>query len=99
MKEVTVTDMEDNKKLFVANLAPGVTEGELAEQFSFFGRVRFVRIIEDKRIAFVKMFDSGDAYEAKLGLNGIELHGQRIWVEEAYARKKKTASNEHGKMT
>ncbi len=89
MKEVTITNMEGNKKLFVANLAPGVTEGELEEQFSFFGRVRFVRIVEGKRIAFVKMYNPQDAHEAKLGINGIELHGKRIWVEDAYPRKKK----------
>jgi len=78
----------DERRLFVANIAPDVSEADLKEQFSYFGNVRFLRIIEHKRIGFVEMFDPGDAYRARIGLNGITLNGRSIRVEKAHPRGK-----------
>ncbi len=74
------------KTLFVANLDNGISETELAEQFSYFGNIRFINLVEDKRIAFVRMYSSSDAERARLGLNGVELNGHRIRVMEARSR-------------
>lgn len=78
----------EGRRLFVANIAPDVSEAELKEQFSYFGNVRFLRIIENKRIGFVEMFDSGDAYRARMGLNGIVLSGRSLRVEKAQPRRR-----------
>lgn len=77
----------ENKSLFVGNLGPNITENELREQFSYFGRVRFIRLISEKGIAFVRMVNAEDAYNARLGLNGIQLNGHRIRVLEARPKK------------
>lgn len=81
-----------NSKLFVGNLAPGVTEKDLKEQFSYFGEIRFIKIIESKGIAFVKMYRESDAYYARLGLNGVKLHDRPIRVLEARSEKRNPKS-------
>ncbi len=77
----------ENRNLFVGNLGPNITEDELREQFSYFGRVRFIRVIKEKGIAFVRMVRSEDAYNARLGLNGVQLNGHHIRVLEARPKK------------
>jgi RNA recognition motif-containing protein len=77
----------ENRDLFVGNLGPNITEDELLEQFSYFGRVRFIRLIKEKGIAFVRMVRAEDAYNARLGLNGVQLDGHRIRVMEARPKK------------
>jgi RNA recognition motif-containing protein len=78
------------RRLFTANLAPDVTEKDLIEEFSYFGGVRSLKIIEGKGIGFVTMYHPGDAERARIGLNGIDFHGRRIRVERALSRRKKS---------
>lgn len=77
----------ENRTLFVGNLGPNITEDELREQFSYFGWVRFVKYIKEKGIAFVRMARAEDAYNARLGLDGVQLDGHRIRVREARPKK------------
>jgi RNA recognition motif-containing protein len=86
-QEVKNSIIMENKNLFVGNLGSNITEDELREQFSYFGRVRFIRLINGRGIAFVRMMRAEDAYNARLGLNGIQLNGQRIRVMEARPKK------------
>jgi RNA recognition motif-containing protein len=86
-QEVKNSIIMENKNLFVGNLGSNITEDELREQFSYFGRVRFIRLIKEKGIAFVRMVSAEDVYNARLGLNGIQLNGQRIRVMEARPKK------------
>ena len=77
----------ENRNLFVGNLGPHITEDELREQFSYFGRIGFIRFLKEKGIAFVRMVRAEDAYNARLGLNGVQLDGHRIRVLEARQKK------------
>jgi len=77
----------ENRNLFIGNLGPHITEDELQEQFSYFGRVRFIRLIKDKGIGFVRMATAEGAYYARLGLDGVQLNGHRIRVLEARHKK------------
>ena len=86
-QEVKNSIIMENRDLFVGNLGPHITEDELLEQFSYFGRVRFFRLIKRKGIAFVGMARAQDAYNARLGLNGIQLNGYHIRVVEARPNK------------
>jgi RNA recognition motif-containing protein len=86
-QEVKNSTIMENKNLFVGNLGSNITEDELHEQFSYFGRVRFIKLIKEKGIAFVRMISAEDAYNARLGLNGIQLNGHRIRVLEARPKK------------
>lgn len=76
--------MMQRRKLFVGNLADSVTDKDLAREFSYFGRVKDVRLIENKRIGFVEMSDPRDAARAEVGVNGVLLKGRRIRVEMAH---------------
>lgn len=75
------------RKLFVGNIDDSVGTDELTEQFSYFGSVKYIKKIEGKRFAFVKMFSPIDAEIAISGLNGIELKGRRIKVEKVHPAK------------
>jgi len=86
-QEVENLIIMENRNLFVGNLGPHITEDELREQFSYFGRVRFIRFLKEKGIAFVRMVRAEDAYNARLGLNGVQLNGHRIRVLEARPKK------------
>jgi len=61
-------------------------EKDLREQFSYFGRVRGVRIIRNKGIAFVEMNHPEEARLAIIGLDGIDMKGRIIHVEAARPR-------------
>jgi len=77
----------ENRNLFVGNLGSDISEDELEEQFSYFGRVRSIRLIKEKGIGFVRMATAEAAYYAMLGLNGVQLNGHRIRVLEAKPKK------------
>jgi len=80
----------NNRMLFVGNLGNRISEDGLREQFSYFGKIKFIKIIEDKGIAFVRMANANDAYQARMGLNDIEIDGRRIRVVEAKPKREST---------
>lgn len=79
-----------SKNLYVGNLAFSTTSDELREAFSQFGTVSSASVIQDRDtgrsrgFGFVEMSDGGDA--AIEGMNGQELGGRRLTVNEARAR-------------
>jgi len=78
--------------LFVGNLPPDITETELQEAFKAFGQVATVSIIKDKfsgasrGFGFVEMPSKAEAQSAINGLNGTELKGRAITVNESRPR-------------
>ncbi len=80
---------KQNRTLFVGNIAEDVSKDELYEQFRYFGNIMTMNFLQNKGIAFVKMYAEDDAHQAQVGLNGIELRGRRIRVKEAKHRKAK----------
>src|SRR5438309_654332 len=78
--------------LFVGNLSFRVTEDELQSLFSAKGEVTAVRIIKDrdsglsKGFGFVEMANSTEAQTAIDQLNGQEVLGRAIRVNEAQAK-------------
>ena len=78
--------------IYVANLAPQVSEAELLELFKAFGQVQSIEIKRDlfsgtsKGFGFVEMPGKAHALAAIAGLNGKELGGQRLRVNEARPR-------------
>jgi len=75
--------------MYVGNLAYGVTENDLKEAFSEFGEVESVNIIKDKfsgqskGFGFVDMPDNSEADKAIKSLNGCQLKGRNIKVNQA----------------
>jgi len=70
-------------KLYVGNLSYSVTNEELEELFSNYGEVREVNIIEGRGFGFVEMSNPSEAEKAKEALDGSELGGRTLKIDEA----------------
>ena len=75
-------------KLFVGNLAYSVSKEQLQELFAAHGQVQSVVIIEGKGFGFVEMSSPAEAEEAKTKLNGTDLQGRSLRIDEANPPKK-----------
>src|SRR3990172_2358512 len=83
--------MEENmaNKLYVGGLPYSVTEGQLEEIFSKHGSVLSAHVISDKfsgksrGFGFVEMASSEEAKRAIEALNGTDLEGRTLVVNEA----------------
>jgi RNA recognition motif-containing protein len=75
--------------IYVGNLSYNVTEQELREAFEAFGKVASVNLIKDKYsgqskgFGFVEMPEQSEALAAIEGLNGKEMKGRNLNVNEA----------------
>jgi len=79
-------------KLYVGNLPFNTTENELQELFSQAGAVQEVMLMQDKftgksrGFAFVTMGSDQDAQNAISQINGKQLEGRALTVNEARPR-------------
>jgi RNA recognition motif-containing protein len=78
-----------SSKLYVGGLPYSVTDGQLEEIFSEHGSVQSARVISDKftgqsrGFGFVEMGSSEEAQKAMEALNGTQLEGRTLVVNEA----------------
>ena len=78
--------------IYVGNLSREVTEDDLREAFEEFGQVASVTLIKDKfsgesrGFGFVEMPAKAEAQSSINGLNGKELKGRTLNVNEARPR-------------
>lgn len=79
-------------KIYVGNLSYEVTDDKLSAMFAKYGEVDSATVITDrdtgrsKGFGFVEMSDLKQAQEAMNTLNGTELDGRSITVNEARPR-------------
>ncbi len=77
------------KKLYVGNLSYGVSNSDLEQQFGAHGTVQSAQIIIDrdtgrsKGFGFVEMGSDQEAQAAISAMNGKEMDGRAITVNEA----------------
>ena len=75
--------------LYVGNLAPEATSEDLTALFAAFGAVSSASLIKDKMtgasrgFAFVEMPSQDEAQKAMAALNGKDLKGKPLTVNEA----------------
>ncbi len=75
--------------IYIGNLSPEVNDDELREAFEAFGNVQSVNIIKDKfsgvskGFGFVEIEAKAEARAAIQELNGKDLKGKNIIVNEA----------------
>jgi len=80
--------------IYVGNLGYDTTEDELKASFETYGEVESARIIVDrdtgrsKGFGFVEMPDNDQAVAAIDGLNGTELGGRTVTVNESRPKPK-----------
>jgi RNA recognition motif-containing protein len=78
--------------IFVGNIAPSVTEAQLAELFKTYGDVKSVQLMRElftgtsRGFGFVEMPGKAHSIAAINGLNGKDLAGQPLKVNEARPR-------------
>lgn len=78
--------------IYVGNLSFEVNEEDLRKAFEEFGKIESVNVIKDKYtgqsrgFGFVEMSDKAEAQSAVKGLNGKELKGRALSVNEARPR-------------
>ncbi len=88
-------------KLYVGNLSYRLTDSELEQTFSEFGEVLSAKVIMDretdrsKGFGFVEFDSKDDAENAIESLNGKDLGGRTIVVNEAKPPKNRTGGG-HG---
>ena len=83
-------------KLFVGNLSYSVDKEKLRELFAEHGEVTNINIIEGKGFGFVEMATKEGAEKAKAGLNGTQLMGRTLNVEEARPQREKDRDRRGG---
>ena len=77
------------KNIFVGNLSFGVTEDGLRSLFEAYGAVGRVNVVTDRDtgqargFAFVEMNNDGEGVKAIAALNGHEMDGRALNVNEA----------------
>jgi RNA recognition motif-containing protein len=87
-----------SKKLYVGSLPYSTTEDELRGLFESFGPIESVRIITDKftgmskGFGFVEMENADDAQKAVEGMNGKQLNGRTLIVNEARPEQRRDRS-------
>lgn len=79
--------------IYVGDLSRDVTEEDLRQAFQSFGQVTSVSIIKDKfsgesrGFGFLEMPNTAEAQKAIMDLNGKELKGRTLTVNEARPRR------------
>ena len=81
--------------IYVGNLSNEISEDDLSQAFEAFGQVASVNVLKDRftgeprGFAFVEMPAKAEAQSAIDGLNGKELKGQSLNVNEARPRRER----------
>jgi len=88
--------------IYVGNLSYDATEENLRQAFAAFGQVSSATIVKDKYsgrprgFGFVEMPDQAEAQAAIKSLNGKELLGKQMSVNEARPRTNRGRSGRQG---
>ena len=83
---------ELSKKLYVGNLPFSATEADLRELFEAHGSIESINVITDREtgrprgFAFVEMEDTESATKAMQALDGRDMGGRNLKVNEANER-------------
>ncbi len=91
-KAISQNKKENRANIYVGNLSRAVTEDDLKEAFEAFGQIASVNVIKDKfsgeprGFGFVEMPSKDEAQSAIDGLNGTDLKGQSLNVNETLPR-------------
>ena len=86
------------KNIFVGNLSFGSTEDSIRSLFAGYGTVDRVNVVTDREtgqvrgFAFVEMSNDHEGQQATTALNGRELDGRALTINEARPREARAGS-------
>jgi RNA recognition motif-containing protein len=89
-------------KLYVGNLSFNTSTQDLEQMFGEFGTVQSVNIIEDREtgrsrgFAFVEMSSKEEGQRAIEALNGKEMDGRNLTINEAKPREERGGGGGYG---
>ena len=92
----------NSNKLYVGGLPYSTTEAQLQEIFSEHGAVESARVITDRMtgrsrgFGFVEMSSQSEAQTAMEALNGTQLEGRSLTVNEAKPQRPRTGGGGGG---
>jgi cold-inducible RNA-binding protein len=90
------------KNLFVGNMSFQTTEGDLRALFEPYGEITRIHIVQDRDtgeargFAFVEVADDAEAAKAISALNGKEVAGRALKVNEATPRPERSGGGSRG---
>ena len=90
-------------KIYVGNLSFNSTEQDLEDMFSEFGTVESVKVIEDREtgrsrgFAFIEMSSDEKAQSTIAGLNGREIDGRALTINEAKPQEERGGGGRGGR--
>jgi RNA recognition motif-containing protein len=82
----------NNVRIYIGNISREVTDDDLREAFAAFGQVESATVLKDKftgesrGFGFVEMLSGSEAKAAINGMNGKDLKGRTLNVNEARPR-------------
>lgn len=88
--------------IFVGNLSYQTTDDDLAAAFGAFGTVERATVVRDRDsgqsrgFGFIEMTNSSEATQAMSALNGQDLNGRTLNVNEARAREQREGGYSRG---
>ena len=88
--------------IYVGNLPKTTTEDEVRKVFAEYGEVAEVKLIKDnysgelRGFGFIEMPAKADAQKAIQEVDGTELEGQTLIVNEARPRKDRSGGHQRG---
>ncbi len=90
--------------IYVGNIPQTGSEDAIRKEFSVYGQVDEVKLIKDhfsgelRGFGFVQMPDASEAANAIKEINGIELNGRKLVVNEAKPRnnRQQRSNNRYG---
>ncbi len=88
--------------IYVGNLSFNVTESDLQTEFEAYGSVTKVNVVADREtgrprgFAFVEMANDAEAKAAIDGLNGKDIAGRNVTVNEARPREPRSGGGGGG---
>jgi RNA recognition motif-containing protein len=80
------------KSIYVGNIPFSASQDDLYDMFQAYGQVSSVKVVADREtgrprgFAFVEMEDDGEAMDAISALDGSEMGGRNLRVNEARPR-------------
>ena len=81
------------RTLYVGNLSDSLRKEKLFELFSGYGSVLDVKIVGSNAFGFIEMSNQTEAENAKNSLNGFDLEGHSLKVDEARPKNYKKFGN------